>query len=799
MRIAIRKIWRDLWRHKGRTLLVVLSIAAGVLAVGMIIASNTRINAQLSAANAAAQPSHGRIALEGSVDLETLEALTYLSGVEKAGGRLNLGVQWRTSPGEEWQDASVRALPDYENQPFDLIELYRGEWPGRDNVFVAYNQVDTFGVPDLGETLYLKLNGQERAYPVSGVGRDPIALVPPFDEVPSFYVSRETFARMTGFDRFSEVRITVPVYSEAAVDTAAGQIDRRLNRIGVEVRFVTATDPNDHWAQATMDGVGLILTVMAISSLALSTFLIVNTMNALMMQQIPQIGMMKTVGGLSWQITTLYLTGVAVYGLLALVIAVPLGAAAGDLLTRWLLTFINVPPEPFRPVTEALFLQLLTGLLAPLLAGLYPVLRGVSIPVARAISSYGIGQGQYGFRWMDRLMTRIRGIPRLAALSLRNTFRRPGRVVLTQITLTAAGAIFMMVLGTQQSFQHAIDRIFAGFGFDVIIILEQNQLIEEILPRVEAFPDVTRAEMWIFDSGYARPENPPPGQETPRREIDIRGVPVDSELFTPQLVAGRELLPEDGHAILFNQKIASELGLGIGDRVVLEMDGFDDTTWTIVGLVLDLGANAGMSSVYVHRETLNVDLNQVGRARVLEVTGAGESVAAEKTLESGLTDYLEAAGYRVVYSTTALENKELANAQFSILTTILLIMTVLIAAVGGFGLSGTLSINVMERTREIGVMRAVGASSADISRIFLGEGLLLGLLSWLAAIPLSGLAGEQFVAALAVIIDFPFDYRYSWESIWVWFGMITLISIGASWLPSRRATRISVRESLAYE
>ena len=129
----------------------------------------------------------------------------------------------------------------------------------------------------------------------------------------------------------------------------------------------------------------------------------------------------------------------------------------------------------------------------------------------------------------------------------------------------------------------------------------------------------------------------------------------------------------------------------------------------------------------------------------------------------------------------------------------LLIMTVLIAAVGGFGLSGTLSINVMERTREIGVMRAVGASSADIGRIFMGEGLLLGMISWLAAIPLSAVAGAQFVIALGQILDFPFEYLYSAQSIWLWFGIILVISISASWLPSRRATQISVRESLAYE
>ncbi len=799
MKTAFRKVWRDLWRNKGRTILVVMSITAGVLAIGMITASNLMMEGQLAAANRASNPSHGRITLTRPIDQKMLEDLERLPGIVRADGRLSYSVQWRKSPLDEWQEGTLRSLPDYENQKLDLLELYEGSWPGREDVVVPYNQIDTFHVPDLNETLYFKINEREKAYPVNGVIRDPVALVPPFDEVPSFYVSRDTFQNITGYFSFIQVRVIVPEYSPEAVQEAADQIEQSLRRGGIEVNYVSPTDPGDHWAQATMDGVGLIMTIMAVSSLGLSTFLIINTMNALMVQQIPQIGMMKTVGGLTRQITTIYLAGVAVYGLLALFIAVPAGAFAGNALARWLLTFINVPPEPFTLVGQSLLLQLLTGLLAPLLAGLYPILRGVAIPVAQAISNYGVGQGQYGFRFMDRVMTRIHGIPRLAILALRNTFRRPGRVALTQITLTFAGAIFMMVLSTHQSFQFTLDRIFEGFGFDVLIIFEQNQLIEEIVPLAESRPSVQHAEMWIFSGGFASPAEPKPGAETDRASIDIRGAPADSELYVPQLVAGRDFDTRDGHAILFNQKIAGELGITIGDQVVIEIPGYDETTWTIVGLILDLGANAGQQSVYVPRDSLARDLNMIGRSRVIEVKGSEDTLTAQTAVEKDIVDFFESRGKRVSYSTTALENKELANAQFSILTTILLLMTVLIAAVGGFGLSGTLSINVMERTREIGVMRAVGASSVDIGRIFIGEGLLLGLVSWLTAIPLSAAAGKQFVNALGTIIDFPFEYRYSAESIWLWFGIIFLISITASWLPARRATRISVRESLAYE
>jgi putative ABC transport system permease protein len=96
-------------------------------------------------------------------------------------------------------------------------------------------------------------------------------------------------------------------------------------------------------------------------------------------------------------------------------------------------------------------------------------------------------------------------------------------------------------------------------------------------------------------------------------------------------------------------------------------------------------------------------------------------------------------------------------------------------------------------------MRAVGASSGDVAFIFAGEGLLLGLLSWIVAVPLGLFGAQFFVEALGRAIAFPFFYRLSFSGAVTWLVIIVALSLLASWLPARRATQISVRESLAYE
>ena len=127
------------------------------------------------------------------------------------------------------------------------------------------------------------------------------------------------------------------------------------------------------------------------------------------------------------------------------------------------------------------------------------------------------------------------------------------------------------------------------------------------------------------------------------------------------------------------------------------------------------------------------------------------------------------------------------------------VMAVVIGAVGSIALSGALSLSVMERRREIGVMRAIGASSWTIFRLFIGEGLLLGWLSWLVAFPLSIPIGRIMSQAIGSARETEFFYTFSPAGPVLWLVIITILSIVASWLPARGATKISVRESLAYQ
>jgi putative ABC transport system permease protein len=124
----------------------------------------------------------------------------------------------------------------------------------------------------------------------------------------------------------------------------------------------------------------------------------------------------------------------------------------------------------------------------------------------------------------------------------------------------------------------------------------------------------------------------------------------------------------------------------------------------------------------------------------------------------------------------------------------------LLAVVGGLGLMGTMSINVLERIREIGVMRAVGASDSAVMRIIISEGVFIGLLSWLFGIVMAWpIAHFLGLAIGTTMLREQLSDTFSPLGVGLWLLIVLVISALASFMPAARAARLSVREVLSYE
>ena len=148
----------------------------------------------------------------------------------------------------------------------------------------------------------------------------------------------------------------------------------------------------------------------------------------------------------------------------------------------------------------------------------------------------------------------------------------------------------------------------------------------------------------------------------------------------------------------------------------------------------------------------------------------------------------------------ASEDRVIFGERFNIVTVILLVMAILLATVGSLGLMGTMSINVLERRREIGVLRAIGASDGAVIRIFVAEAVVISVIAWAGAIVLAQPMSR--VMSYMVGMNFaklPLDYVFDLRALPLWLTIAITVAILSSMLPARAAARLSVRETLAYE
>jgi putative ABC transport system permease protein len=439
-------------------------------------------------------------------------------------------------------------------------------------------------------------------------------------------------------------------------------------------------------------------------------------------------------------------------------------------------------------------------LLAPILASLIPVISGARTTVREAISTYGLSTST---GLIERLLSKARFISRLLLITISNTFRHKRRVVLLEIGLVLSGVMFMTVVAMRTSVEYTVrDVLFSILNADVTMIFESPQRIDYIEELTLSHPDVKAVEMWGLASPTIRPAGQPESEDDETLNI-LLGVPLPTQLFGYQMLAGRWLDEQDSFAIVLDEVLADEVGVGVGDWVTLKFEEKQESDWQVVGLsFIPLIPNTAMAP----RDVLLHDMGYIGRSQVVWIQTKETSYQGQIEIAKNIRDFYETnhidvnpqRGLFGMGDSTA-ETATTITSQLNFLYILLGVMSVVIAAVGSIALSGALSLSVMERTREIGVMRAIGASSWTIFRLFIGEGLILGWLSWLIALPLSIPAGRVMVSAVGSVLESELFYTFDMSGSIIWLVIITILSIIASWLPARGATRISVRESLAYQ
>ena len=527
----------------------------------------------------------------------------------------------------------------------------------------------------------------------------------------------------------------------------------------------------------------------------LSSSLIVNTLSALLAQQLRQIGVMKLVGARSFQILGMYLLLIVIYGMIALVIAVPLGSLAGYRLSYFMANLLGAQLQRFRVIPTAVVVQIIIAFLIPLGAGFFPVNRGARTNVRRAISNYRSTNQSSNQSFLARSSRWIRWVSRPILMSIRNTFRKKGRLLLTIFTLTVAGAVFIAVFNVRNSMNHVMDQLMQHFMGDVTINFTQPYNVNKVERDLLTIPGVNGVEGWGGTSGDVLDQ-----YDEVVTGLTVVAPPQDTQLLDPDIIAGRWLLPGEKKAVVVSDTIYNFYpDLEPGDGLMVELADNRADEWEVVGIYRYVDM-FGDPMAYANFEFISDKINTPNMSLSFRLITTEHNTAELMALNRYLDRYLADQGYSV-------QNVELGdimrkNASLGVNTLVifLLIMAILTAFVGSIGLTGTMSINVLERTREIGVMRTIGAVDFVVMQSVIIEALVIGLITWILAIGLSFPISNALLQIIGqTMAGSSFAFVFTPLGIIFWLVVIVVLSIFANIMPARNAARLTINEVLAYE
>jgi putative ABC transport system permease protein len=792
-----RKVLSDLWANKTRTFLMVLTITLGVFSVGLVGNMGAMMNRDMDTDYNSASPAHVTI-YAAPLNEDWVRAMRKVPGVQNVEGRTQVVAQLVRPNGEKIA-ILFEAPQSFKSMQLNLLKpvdpLAGSVLPpvGRKEVLFDQSAAGLGFKP--GDPLQIELaDGQTRKLTFKSYVHDVSNVPFNMSNIPTGYITADTAQYLGGPAFYNELLVRVsdnPTDAKHVTDVAHAITDRFKKDGTISPAQISVFNPGHHFAWQITQGVIVILTLLGWMTVLLSTFLIVNTIVALISQHIRQIGIMKAIGGGNGQILGMYLALLLAFSLISLGISIPLAGWAAYQIGHFMASYLNYNQGPLIFDTATVITQVILAFLAPLLAALAPLLNGLLIPVREALSNYGIGNATA--RKM-RETVHVEFLPRPVLVSMRNAVRKKARLALTLGALVLGGAIFIAVFNLWLSFDQTMRDVQGYFLADINFSFTGPHYFEDVKAIAMKNPSVTSVEGWLTASAQVMADD---GKSS--NEVSFLAPPSTSTMIQPIITSGRWLNPLDKNAVVIgNQLLKIRPELKVGDWITVKINN-EKKQWQIVG-VYRLPGNTNPPLVYTNYEYLSQLMHTPKQVYELRVITSQHDAATQKALSNVLEQDFRRRNVPVAYIQQGAVWMAQQKSQTDVLVYIMLIMAVLIASVGGLGLMGMMSINVMERTREIGVMRAIGAADRDIQMIVIAEGLAVGLASWLVAVLFSIPITYLLTYGVGLsIFQSPLPVMFNWTGSLAWLAGILVVASLSSAIPAWRASRLTVRDTLVYE
>ncbi|AHX16178.1 hypothetical protein CH75_06000 [Dyella jiangningensis] len=783
-----RKTLRDAWGHRARTLLVVLAVALGLIGAGAILDAWALVRVTTQASYVASHPVAATLQIT-PLDAAFLARVRDMPGV--AAARLRRTVVATTQGPGEHKTIVLHALDDVARPDIGRLQEAQGAWPPNDGEVMIERSSLGYSGASVGAMLSVALAGHPPvALRVGGTVRD-VSVAPGWmDHLVYSFTNPSTLSRLGVAPGFDELQITVsdPHPSQQDVRQLAWRIKAMAEAQGRHVGRIDVPVPGQHIHAAQMDTLTLTQGGFGILTLLVCGCLIVNLVSAMLAGQRRELGIMKAVGASERQLAVQILTLAGALGLIAVAISLPLAAWLGRRYGGFQGELLNFPVDHYAIPLWAFVAQAAVGMVLPVLAAAVPVARACRQSVMAALHEQELSNGPTTVR-MRRWLQAV-PLARTQLLSLHNAFRQRQRCLLTLVALATAGSVFIGASNLRSAVEQSVDLLFVNQHHDLTLRVLEPQPPSRLVETARAVPGVVLAEAWGGTrAGVAR------GDGTVGNMFNLFAVPPRSQLLTPVIHSGHWLRDDDAEGVVIGSGVLkSDPELKTGQALQLSMDG-RALSLRIVGII-----DSGPEPVaFVSQRALAAWRGQ-DLASLLLVKAAARDKDGQLDLVRRLRDAFDRQGMVVASSQLLSEERQSIEDHLQMVVSFLGGMGWVMIVVGGMGLASTMSVAVLERQREIGVLRAIGASGRTILGMVQLEGLTMALLGWLLSLPLSVPISVVLARGFAsVMFPVPASLLPEPAGALRWLALVTVVSLIACAWPARQAMRLSVVRALQYE
>jgi putative ABC transport system permease protein len=782
----LHKSITDLSRRRSRTFFAVLTLALAVAGIGLF-ATPTLMNRAMAAEVAADRLPDLTISTRPLVlDQAQLAALDAVPNVRAVEPRSSFG--GRVYVGARRAFAQVLGIPNFTRQDVNVVHVASGVPPQTGAVLTDVQNAKQ-GLLDVraGQTVrIIGADGVMRSLQVSGEGRNlDGGQTATSDGVIVLYATPATVASLSRTPGYDELFFQLADTRPAAVNATIAAIRRTLAAVPGFTGFTDlpqARIAGDWPGKSSFQNFSKFFYVITLLALLSALVLISNTMTTLVAEQTSEIGIMKAVGGRRRQIAAVYLKTALLLGGLGSVAGIILGILLAYVLTRYFGSTYYAVGVGFGIDWPIVLASALVGLLAPPLAALPAIRRAVRVPVRNALEATGSAVG--GQDAADRLLRQVRFLPRPAQIGLRNVGRRRRRSLSTSLVVALAVGTLLAVLGLITAAGNASRASWADHGEDVNIIPVGGHMLDaRAAALIRATPGVAAVEPHFATD----------------ITLDGKGAKIwavqQATMFRYRIAAGRWYTPAEeqarAHVAVIEQDIAQATGTRLGDTITVQTAA-GPASLRVIGISPQQQENG--TALFVPLTTMNAIVTGMPAYWVRTTSHDHAFIDSTTTrIEDTLTTHGYDVDSEIVYVRLANE-----IASYRTVTTTLAVLGLLIVALGLAGLANALTMSVLERTREIGILRSIGARARDIRRIFGAETLTLATAGWLIGIPLGYLLDLFLVWMVKKVTNLNLTLAFPPWNLALTLAGTVLLALLITLVPIRRATHLRPGTALRY-